>query len=165
MEGRSSCPYGNLTFEDVEKSAPMLADRVAARSQDGLDAVVQRLLKVVRPDLPSQNKPASAKSDNTNRKKKAKEQGPERFSHSDQLLREHRLLLLQPADSSPDGSWQLIDWQTMKPASKSRVRKYVQGWIADPGFPSYEVIERIAADAGCPVKLTSQDPMRVEFAE
>ena len=154
----------NLTFEDVVKSAPMLADRIAARSQDGMDAVVQRLMKVIRPDLPSQNKPPSAKSDKTN-KRKAKERGPHGTSHTDQLLRELYLLLLQPADSSPDGPWELVDWQTMRPASKSRVRKYVQGWIADPGFPSYEVIERIAADAGCPVKLASQDPMCVEFAE
>lgn len=154
-----------LTQDEMEKYAPMLADRIAARSEDGMDAVVQRLMKVIRPDLPSQNKPANAKSDKTNKKKKAKEQGPERIPHTDQLLREHHLLLLQPADSSPDETWQLIDWQTMKPAGKSRVRKYVQGWIADPGFPSYEVIERIAADAGCPVKLASQDPMGEEFAE
>ena len=153
----------NLTFEDVEKSAPMLADRIAARSQDGMDAVVQGLMKVIRPDLPSQNKPASAKSDKATKTKK--ERGPERGSHTDQLLREHQLLLLQPADSSPDGPWQLIDWQTMKPASKRRVRKYIQGWIDDPGFPSYEVIEQLAADAGCPVKLASKKPMRVELAK
>lgn len=154
----------NLTFEDVEKSAPMLADRVAARSQDGMDAVVQGLMKVIRPDWASQNKAASAENGKTTKTRKVKERGPERSSHTDQLLREHHMLLLQPPDSSPDGPWQLIDWQTMKPASKRRVRKYVQGWIDDPGFPSYEVIEQLAADAGCPVKLASKKPMRVEFA-
>jgi hypothetical protein len=45
----------NLEFEDVEKVAPMLADRIAARSQDGIDAVVQRLIRVIRPDLVSQS--------------------------------------------------------------------------------------------------------------
>jgi len=43
-----------LNFEDIEKVAPMLADRVAARSQDGMDAVVQRLIRVIRPDLSPQ---------------------------------------------------------------------------------------------------------------
>ena len=155
----------NLTFEDVVKSAPMLADRIAARSQDGMDAVVQGLMKVIRPGFPSQSKPASAKSDKTTKKRKVKERGPERSSHTDQLLREHQLLLLQPPYSSPDGPWELTDWQTMRPASKRRVRKYIQGWIDDPGFPSYEVIEQLAADAGCPVNLASKRPMRVEFTE
>jgi len=45
----------NLSFEDVEKAAPMLADRIAARSQDGIDTVVQRLVKVIRPDLLPEN--------------------------------------------------------------------------------------------------------------
>jgi CheY-like chemotaxis protein len=45
----------NLEFEDVEKVAPMLADRIAACSQDGIDAVVQRLIRVIRPDLVSQS--------------------------------------------------------------------------------------------------------------
>jgi DNA-binding response OmpR family regulator len=39
----------NLSFEEVEKVAPMLADRIAARSQDGLDVVVERLVRVIRP--------------------------------------------------------------------------------------------------------------------
>jgi hypothetical protein len=43
----------NLSFEDVAKEAPMLADRIAARSQDGLDIVVQRLVTVMKPDRPA----------------------------------------------------------------------------------------------------------------
>ena len=110
-----------LTQDEMEKYAPMLADRIAARSEDGMDAVVQRLKKVIRPDLPSQNKPASAKRDKT--KKKPEEGGPERFSHTDQLLREHHLLLLQPADSSPDGSWtdRLADHEASQQGSRAEV--------------------------------------------
>jgi hypothetical protein len=89
-------------------------------------------------------------------------QFPEVITHTDQLLREHHLLLLAPTDSSRHPI--LIDWETDKPASKSRVRKYVQGWMDDPGFPDHEVIERIAADAGCPVRVVSNDSLCVEFA-
>jgi hypothetical protein len=66
-------------------------------------------------------------------------QFPEVITHTDQLLREHHLLLLAPTDSSRHPI--LIDWETDKPASNSRVRKYVQGWMDDPGFPDHEVIE------------------------
>lgn len=45
----------NLSFEDVQRVAPMLADRIAARSQDGIDTVVQRLIKVIRPDISLQS--------------------------------------------------------------------------------------------------------------
>ena len=45
----------NLDFKDVQQMAPMLADRIAARSQDGIAAVVQRLMRVIRPDLSLQS--------------------------------------------------------------------------------------------------------------
>jgi CheY-like chemotaxis protein len=41
----------DLTFEDVRQFAPMLADRVAARSQEGIEAIVQKVVAVIRPDL------------------------------------------------------------------------------------------------------------------
>jgi CheY-like chemotaxis protein len=52
--------WHNLTFDDIRREAPMLLDRYAARSLDGLEIVLKNLLRELRPDVyESMNLPSS----------------------------------------------------------------------------------------------------------
>jgi hypothetical protein len=43
--------WHNVSMDDVKKYSPILADRKAAHSQNGLDKVVKQIIEVVKPEL------------------------------------------------------------------------------------------------------------------
>lgn len=155
----------DVDADDIRRASPMLADRLAARWAEGIDAVTVQLLRVVDPDRlarlhaedPTTAKGASAA--HASRVTSATELAQMlhhvyRFEFQNDDLQPNDVDLVGPFQKELS-DWSRI-WRDLDPLEHARATVHIGDWfteLSDAGWSVYARVERRQIDVGDPHEL------------